>query len=64
MSSAGITRGLIEASSSYCTFNTSNSSSSAGITRGLIEARVPAGIDGVRLESSAGITRGLIEATL
>ena len=61
-SSAGNTRGLIEAGSTLCP-RSSMPTSSAGNTRGLIEANVLYVILWVApFKSSAGNTRGLIEA--
>ena len=60
-SSAGHTRGLIEASLSPSPLLPRNASS-AGHTRGLIEAASDRAFSKPRQESSAGHTRGLIEA--
>ena len=61
LSSAGNTRGLIEATDQPRRDDDSDMSS-AGNTRGLIEARRPTIIDPAGRQSSAGNTRGLIEA--
>ena len=61
VSSAGNTRGLIEAVAGDPQ-NFHNVKSSAGNTRGLIEAGVGCDSMGSALSSSAGNTRGLIEA--